>query len=716
MSSPDPAPVDPILDPLMRNRPTVGAVFAALALLFLVGAGWCFTKAYSDAPTVTKPAEDKSKPTLGDDAPAPEAKLARPHSSEYTLGGIVGLVCALAAGGWLLGRTPSPDPIEDRRNHRLLLFSVGAALGVAFMVLGFALFYLWFGELSKWLGQSEKAEPLKPLLAVLAFLLGAGLLFAGVQPLRAEERHDPLLRRIVYGTNFFLTALLLVVGLVFVNVLATLKLPSKLDTTESGFYTLSEPTRDYLGRLDKDVVVYSTIQEAREGIDALRVLNAFQEANPRHVKLKPLSLTLDKSEIAALKTKFPAADIVDSEGSIRLGVVVALGPDEKRYQFIHQSELFGRETAAPQGPARRTLQAEPRLIREILFLTEDKRKPVVYFTQGAGEVAVESPAPDARSPSARPGLQLKNALLADYCDVKTLNSDPLAVDPRVPDDATVVVVADPVTTLGPGTVAALRKYMTTPKPDGTKGKLLVMAGAHSQPGQGRILTLGIEDLLAEFGVAPRDRVLYGQKTEELPPHLLFVSMSPELIRQKNTLAMAFFRTSWAVGLARPIEVDTKSSRYKAAPLLLTFEERVKWVEPGLVANPDRAFEDILNAAKAGRKDIVAAKEASGRDWPVAAISSEADGSTGRAVVYGFGGFEDREQAGEDGRLIHAELITASVNWLRDRPAVANEGAKPYGVYTPNPKFDWTRGFTLPVALVVLSLAAVGLGLWVLRRR
>ena len=724
MSSPVPA--DPILDPLMRNRQPVGMAFAVLALLFLIAGGYCFTKAYSDSPAAEKSTEDPLKPALKDDGKESDAKLLRPNFNEYILGGIVGILCAVVTGGagaWLIGRLPAADSVEDRRSNRLLLFFVGAALGIAFMLLGFALFYLWFGELSKWLGQSEKAEPLKPLLAVLAFLLGAGLLFAGVQPLRAEERNDLLLRRIVYGTNFFLTTLLLVVGLVFINVLATLKLPSKLDTTETGFYTLSKNTTDYLAGLDKEVVIYTTIQETREGIDVLRVLSAFQEANPKQVKLKNLSLTLDKSEIAALKSKFPSADIVDAEGRIsRLGIVVAIGPDEKRYQFIQQMELFGKEPNQ-QGPARRTFQAEPRVIREVLFLTENKRKPVIYFTQGAGEIAIDSAGPNDRN--ARPGEQIKQALIGDYCEVKPLRFEPLAVDPKVPDDATAVIVADPTTKMSDSTVAALRRYMATARPDGAKGKLLVMAGAHPDPTNPKaVLNIGLEQLLAEYDIELRDRALYAQPTERFLPNMMIVGCPQSTIAAKNTIAMTFGRIPFLFEDTRPLTLGTNPGAKKSKPLFVTAEDRVTWVETGVAANPMRAFEILAAQSQAGREDLTRPKEISKSYRILAAVASEPDTtakrdeperSINRVVVFGYGGFEDNEQ-GADGRAVFAELITASVNWLRDRPAVANEGAKPYGVYTPSPKFDWTRGVTLPVMLVILSISAVGLGLWVLRRR
>jgi len=715
MSSPA-TPADPILDPLMRNRPAVGIVLAVLAALFLVGGGYCFTKAFSDTPAAE---EDKAKPSLNDLGKDADTQLKRPYSTEYILGGIAGVVCALicgGVGGWLLGRMPSPNTTEDR----LLLFLVGGGLGVAFMLLGFALFYLWFGELAKWLGQAEKAEPLKPLIAMLAFLLGAGLLFAGVQPLRAEERNDLLLRRIVYGTNFFLTTLLLVVGLIFVNVLATLKLPSKLDTTESGFYTLSDTTKDYVAKLDKDVIIYSTIPETREGTDILRVLNAFQEANPKQVKLKQLSLTLDKAEIAALKTKFPSTDLVDADGRPRLGILIALGPDEKRYQFIQSAELFGREESkAGQAPGRRTFQAEPKIIREVLFLTENKQKPVIYFTQGSGELAIDPSAPGVeRGPNFRAGTFLKQALIADYCDVKPLVFDALAPDPQIPADATVVCIADPTSKLSDGAIRALTKYMGSPRPDGTKGKLLVIAGAHPDPQQPRqILKLGLEPLLAEFGVAPMDRAAYFQP-QDLPANVAVAGVTGNLVDERNTIALAFAKSQIIAVDVRPIDFNPQPGKYKAMPLLGSLPDRITWLEDGPVANPNRAFEALMAANAAKRSDILKAKDAKQNSPRVlAAISSEmTEGNTGRAVIFGYSGFEDDDMMAKQGYTVPPELVTASVNWLRDRPAVANEGAKPYGIYTPSAKWDWTRGYTLPVMLVILGIAAVGLGLWVLRRR
>ena len=72
-------------------------------------------------------------------------------------------------------------------------------------------------------------------------------MFPPIQPARAEERNNPTLRRLVYGSNFGLTVLLLFVVLVIANVVVALRVPNKLDTTETGFYSLSDSTKDVPG-------------------------------------------------------------------------------------------------------------------------------------------------------------------------------------------------------------------------------------------------------------------------------------------------------------------------------------------------------------------------------------------------------------------------------------------------------------------------------------
>ena len=121
---PPTAPADPFLDPLTRHRTPVGYALAALAAAFLAAGGYCFYKAFPDAPAAETKADETLKLDLPEDGKDSGTKLQRPYTNEYILGGVVGLICALAsgaAGGWLLGSLPTAKPADrlaDRRDDQ----------------------------------------------------------------------------------------------------------------------------------------------------------------------------------------------------------------------------------------------------------------------------------------------------------------------------------------------------------------------------------------------------------------------------------------------------------------------------------------------------------------------------------------------------------------------------------------------------------------------
>ena len=98
---------------------------------------------------------------------------------------------------------------------------------------------------------------------------------------RAEERHNQSLRRLVYGGNLALTTLLLFVALVILNVVFSAKVPAMLDTTESGFYTLSDATKATVARLPEPVTAYVILPDSgdREINDVRQLMFSAQEAS-----------------------------------------------------------------------------------------------------------------------------------------------------------------------------------------------------------------------------------------------------------------------------------------------------------------------------------------------------------------------------------------------------------------------------------------------------
>ena len=152
-----------------------------------------------------------------------------------------------------------------------------------------------------------------------------------------------------------LVLLVLVVG----NLLAAVKVPARLDTTESGFHTLtlSEPTREYLAGLRQPVTAYTTYPEDAGPIasDARRLLAAMRDANPAFFRVQYLSPTLNVSDIAALRNRYPQVDPGLN------GILLTVGEDEKQYSFIPTADLIERGAFGGRRPSV-TFQGERKVV------------------------------------------------------------------------------------------------------------------------------------------------------------------------------------------------------------------------------------------------------------------------------------------------------------------------------------------------------------------
>src|SRR5206468_3247652 len=106
-----------------------------------------------------------------------------------------------------------------------------------------------------------------------------------------------------------------------------------------------------------------------------------------------------------------------------------------------------RVSPMSSGADSRFFKGESELMSTLSFLAEGKQKPVIYFTQGNGELGLE----DTSSNDINKGLAtIKRQLEADNYTVKGLQLTPLEGTPalgdmvssvQVPKDAAMVVVA-----------------------------------------------------------------------------------------------------------------------------------------------------------------------------------------------------------------------------------------------------------------------------------
>jgi hypothetical protein len=711
-----PAPADPVVEFIRADRQSAGYVLLGLATLLLIVCGYTVFKAARPIPAQTEPEKEKKADdpfSLDEGA----AKPKDPNRTDYYVGAVIsgaGALLVLAAAVWLLVGVPAPTDARQRSDARALILAVGGLLGALLIVAGVWYAVRWNASLADWLDKGKTKEAVWVLYPLLMIVGGAGLMFLAAQPARAEERNNGTLRKFVYGSNMGLMILLLFVALVVLNLFLSPRLPNKLDVTESGFYSLSEGTREFLGRMTEPATAYAILPEggSRTVDDIRRLLQNCQDASGGKFQVKTISPVSNKSEFRALAAKYPVLENNET------GVLLTVGADEKRHTFIRDDEFTQRDAAAAPGQeGGRSFIGEAKLMRELLFLTESEKKAVVYFTQSAGELALDPGGEEPVGPE-KSAARLKGYLEKSYLDVRPLRFDPVA--PKVPDDATVVVIAEPTAPLSEPQVAALRAYMTEGR-GGKKGKLVVLAGAQFDPA-GRVIRTGLEKLLAEFNVRLGDRVIVGTEDENFGPLTMIVGFNEGARRAKHPVAVAlgekaaFMTPQW-----RPVGVGRDGGpNFRALPLLVTAPGRVTWLEDERPRDLNRIFAEFrANPA------IMRAKELTENPRPVGVVVTETAGpgsggtESGRVAVFGSGLIvsDGIVRSSRDGDPITFDLVGGTIDWLRDRPPLAiGVEAKKYKTFTLPPTADETRGLWFPLLFALMVVTGLGMSVWMVRRR
>jgi len=717
-----PSAASPITDLFVSMRPTLSYVLLALGLGAFVFGGIYTAKVVESVRAASTEASDKKPDTLENPLdpmpplPKDEGGLGKP---EHLLAAIGGFMFAVIFGGVglnLLLALPPYTEAESRREARKTILLAGCLAGLALLVLGLSFFILYFGILSTWLG-GDKDKPApegtwKLLAAILGMLFGAGLAFLSAQPARLDERENPNTRRLIYGMNFALSTLLLLMLLLVGNIVVSLKVPNKLDTTAAGInsITLSEATKDYLIGLTNPVTIYSTLEaDDPISLDARRLLEAVREQNPGLITTKTLSKTLGKAQIEELRATYPQADLSED------GLLVTVGTDKTQYAYLRGSDL-GDMTGDPRsGGGQRTFVGEQKLMKELLFLTQNKTKPVIYFTTGHGELEVLAN-PDPMAPPAGPGrtaAKLRSTLEKGYAELRPL---PFPItDPKVPDDCAVLVIADPRAAFNSAETTAIRTYLDKPNAAGKTGRLIVMSSPTATADKQAVVDLGLDDVLMPYGLGLANNYLLNQPVQSFT-YADTLAVVRRLRGKDNAIAKEFADGDTAFGFpnAREVRMNEGPPRpgLTVDPLMTSSPGRITWLEESAQDSPARAFKELLE-----NRDLQIRKRAEqGGRRLVAVIVSE--GERGKIAVFGSGAaFADpvgRNPAYNPENS--AQLFAVTLNWLREQPQVANITAKTYGTYTLEKDVDQLRLVLLPFLVMTLTVLAFGIGVWIVRRK
>jgi hypothetical protein len=638
---------------------------------------------------------------------------------------LLGLAC-VGAGLWYY--LYSEGSFAPQEAARLLVLLVGGALGLSLTIAIFGRGWQWsdtlFGGLEAWQG----ASGWRVWLVVGGALVGLIIMFASLLLARTEEQSNPTLRRLLYGYNAVLTGILLMIILVIVNLLSYQYIPAQTDYTDQKIYTLYPKSQNILKGLEKPVKVYVLAESpesrfmtdmqvlednCRNVSDQITFQNVVRDMNPR--------LVLE------LIRKF---NIVDD-----LGLLVVYDPDgQANSTFIKSAGLYER------GARQMVFRGENELMSAIDFLEQDKKKAILYFTQGNGELDMgfgEERQPDRR------GSILKGRLEKDNYDVRGLrvgaadeggHHGSLTTAPQVPEDATAVVIAGPHMPFADQAIQALDAFMNPTDPKKKKGKLIVLMDV-LPASDGSMKKTGLETFLGRFSVEVGNNHILD--IAGAPPNKVFVLANPAL-RESNPVAAALETVNLWMYEARsvqrggpPEDRAPAAQNYQVDALLLAVASRGQgsflWPETNLNEDPAKLADELISDLSKDNLQKIRAKRATPQMGVAVAVSEASmpqmmnphapKAGTPRMLVFGNARFISDADLGKTERPNY-DVFASSLAWLREKPSSIGLEAQERRDYQldANAVNNVSRMVYLPLGLMLVAVCGLGLGVWVVRRR
>lgn len=285
-------------------------------------------------------------------------------------------------------------------------------------------------------------------------------------------------RKLLVGGSFLLTVVAGLAVALMVNWIG-FRHYRRFDWTRSKVYSISEKTRSVLARLEEPlkIVVFLTEDKSPVYHEVRELADRYVAASP-HVKVEMVD---------PFRSPVRAREVAQRFGLDRASFVVfEYGEREKlRRHFVEASRLVEYDysgLAFNEPPRLETFQGEEVFTQAILGLVE--RKMRLVFTAGHGEPSFQDPG-DAGYKEATEALRRESYEVQEWTG---LNAE------RVPEGTDILAVVGPKKSFLPNEVEAIRAFLAG------GGKALFLLDPQFRLGENELVELGIEPLLAEWGV------------------------------------------------------------------------------------------------------------------------------------------------------------------------------------------------------------------------
>lgn len=296
---------------------------------------------------------------------------------------------------------------------------------------------------------------------------------------------------------------------VIVNILAA-RHYKRWDWTSAGLYTLSDATVETLHGLRDPVTVHVLLPSGDAlTLAALHLLDAYRGETPK-ITVELTDPDRHPAEFVALQQRFGVVAGKTEDGKIvtDAAIIVARGSEP---HFITLRDLVATEGDDEIEHRPRIEQALTGALRALA----SKERPKACFTSGHGE---GEPPPGAGATGGGLG-PFRESLVKNNFAVEDVTA---TWDARALDACRLLIVAGPTSMVPAAESARFIAYAER------GGSLLVAVGPAFDADRGRYVPRGLDGLLALFGLAEREDIVFELSQDLRPPQGYGETFTPEL--------------------------------------------------------------------------------------------------------------------------------------------------------------------------------------------
>ena len=349
-------------------------------------------------------------------------------------------------------------------------------------------------------------------------------------------------RRLKYGTSAIVIMLSMVVLFVVMNMLVGF-VPWHLDLTPEGLYSIGEQTESLLDSLDKEVIIYGLFDETK--IDSSNNYSGIIDLLKEYGKYDNITIEyVDINKNLGFVSELDPDQILDITTN---NFVVVSGETKRIIKYFDMFNSIGSETS---GFATVDVgsKAELAFTSAIYYVTRDNR-PKIYLTTGHDEFSFDNDY-----------FTLGEITESNGFDYEIID---LSISSIIPEDATMVLIANPTSDFSDDEIESLQDYMLEGK------SIMVVMDSYDSPEQYENLQGFLSDYNLAFGY---DVIKEGDENYHLVGNRYMIF--PELYFKtllNNPIKDVF--TNMIAENARSVDVLRKSnSSLEINPLLITSEK------------------------------------------------------------------------------------------------------------------------------------------------